>query len=223
MLRISKGTGYADAVFRHSATASEFYGAQVAWNGNGWTLTFRDGLKIYFPESYNAKTCAQGAAIAMVDAEGHRIELKRSQTRNLDHITSPSGRAITFQYDAADRIIEAKDSNGHVRKYGYDAAGHVKTVSDETHVIYRFEYEPLMREKGYDPWLLTRVIDGDWNVLLENHYLWGRVAEQKLADGQVFRYEYKLNDRDVLQTTVTLPSGEKRVLSFREGILMKQK
>jgi hypothetical protein len=40
--RISKGTGYADAVFRHSETSSEFFGAQDAWNGNGWTLDFPD-------------------------------------------------------------------------------------------------------------------------------------------------------------------------------------
>lgn len=221
MLRISKGTGYADAVFRHSDTASEFYGAQVSWNGKGWTMSFRDGRKIYFPESYNAKTYAQGAAIAMADGEGHRIELKRSPARNLDQLTSPSGRTITFHYDA-DHIIEARDSDGNVRKYTYDTAGHVETVSDETQVLYRFEYAPLMREKGYDPWMMTRVIDGNWNVLLENQYQSGRVVKQRLADGQVFRYEYKLNDRDVLETTVTLPSGKKKFLAFRDGILVEQ-
>jgi Cytochrome oxidase complex assembly protein 1/Domain of unknown function (DUF6531) len=40
--RISKGTSYADAVYRHNETASEFYGAQIAWNGNGWNLDFKD-------------------------------------------------------------------------------------------------------------------------------------------------------------------------------------
>ena len=221
MLRVSKGTSYADAVFRHSDTASEFYGAQVAWNGNGWTMTFRDGRKVYFPESYNAKTYAQGAAVAIADAQGNRIELKRSPVRNLDQLISPGGRSITFHYET-DRIVEAQDSDGHVRKYTYDTAGHVETVSDEAHVLYRFEYAPLMREKGFDPWLLTRVIDGNWNVLLENQYQWGRVVKQNLADGQVFRYEYKLDNRDVVETTVTPPSGKKKVLSFRNGILVKQ-
>lgn len=217
--RISKGTGYADAVFRHEETSSEFYGAQVAWNGDGWTLTFRDGRKIYFPEAYLAKNYAQGAATEMRDAAGHRIQLNRSKVRNLEELISPGGHTITFKYDRADRIVEADDDAGHVRKYFYDRGGHLETVTDGEHVLYRFEYAPLMREAGYDPWLLTRILDGDWNVLLRNLYVWGRVSEQDLADGEVFRYEYQLAGRDVLQSTVTLPSGEKRVFSFRDGIL----
>jgi YD repeat-containing protein len=223
MPRVSKGTGYADAVFRHSDTSSEFYGAQDAWNGNGWTLTFRDGRKFYFPEAYYAKNLAQGAATEMADAQGHRIELKRDKVRNLQELISLSGRTIKFQYDGADRIVEAEDDAGHIRKYSYDRGGHVETVSDGIRVLYRFEYAPLIREAGYDPWLLTAVLDGDWNVLLRNKYLWGRVSEQRLADGEVFRYEYQLKGRDVLQTTVTLPSGEKKTFSFRDGILTEQK
>jgi YD repeat-containing protein len=113
MPRISQGTGYADAVFRHDRSSSEFFGAQVAWNGNGWTMTFRDGRKIYFPESYYAKNFAQGAAIEMLDAEDHRLQLKRNSARNLEELVSPGGHTIRFKYDSADRIVEAKDDAGH--------------------------------------------------------------------------------------------------------------
>jgi YD repeat-containing protein len=223
MRRISKGTGYADAVFRHEETASEFYGAQVAWNGNGWTLRFRDGRKFYFPEAYFSKNYAQGAATEMVDAEGHRIQLKRSKVRNLEELISPNGHRIRFQYDRADRIVEAEDDAGHVREYSYDSGGHLETVSDGSHILYRFEYQRLLNEAGYDPWLLTAILDGEWNVLLRNKYLQGRVSEQDLSDGEVYRYEYRLKGRDVLQCTVTLPSGERKVFSFRDGILIEQK
>jgi YD repeat-containing protein len=223
MPRISKGTGYADAVFRHSETSSEFYGAQVAWNGNGWTLSFRDGRKFYFPEAYQAKTYAQGAAIQMADAGGHRIELKRDNVRNLQELLSPGGRTITFKYGPADRIVEADDDAGQIRKYSYDRGGHIATVSDQSHVLYRFEYHRLMNEPGYDPWLLTDIFDGDWTPLLQNKYLWGRVAQQKLADGEVFHYEYELKGSELLQCTVTLPSGEKKTLSFRDGHLIEHK
>lgn len=223
MPRISKGTGYADAVFRHALTSSEFYGAQVAWNGNGWTLNFLDGRKFYFPEAYYSKNYAQGAATEMVDAEGHRIQLKRSKVRNLDELISPSGYKITFKYDLTDRIVEADDGAGHIRKYSYDHGGHLDTVSDGAHVVYRFEYQRLMNEAGYDPWLLTAVLDGDWNVLLQNKYLWGRISEQKLANGEVYRYEYRLKGREVLQTTVTLPLGENKLFSFRDGVLIDPK
>jgi YD repeat-containing protein len=129
MPRISKGTGYADAVFRHAQTGSEFYGAQDAWNGNGWTLTLRDGRKIIFPEAYFAKNFAQGAPIEMHDTDGHRIQLKRDKVRNLEELLSPGGHTITFKYDSADRIIEADDDAGHVRNYSYDSSGHLEIVT----------------------------------------------------------------------------------------------
>jgi YD repeat-containing protein len=222
MPRISKGRDYADAVFRHSETSSEFYGAQVAWNGNGWTMTFRDGRKIYFPEAYNAKTYAQGAATEMVDAEGHRIQLRRSPGRNLEELISPGGHKIKFRYDSHDRIVEAEDDVGNIREYSYATNGHVEAVSDGSRAIYRFEYAPLMNDKGYDPQLLTRVLDGDGKVLAQMKYQWGRIIEQKLSDGEAFRYDYQLSGADVLQCTVTLPSGMKRVFSFRNGRLINQ-
>src|ERR1035438_1601701 len=72
--RISKGTGFADAVFRHENTSSEFYGAQIAWNGDGWTLDFRDGRRFLFPEAYQAKNYAQGAPTEMRNADGHPLQ-----------------------------------------------------------------------------------------------------------------------------------------------------
>ncbi len=223
MPRISKGNGYADAVFRHDRSSSEFFGAQIAWNGNGWTMTFRDGRKIYFPEAYYAKNFAQGAPIEMVDAEGHRIQLKRNAKRNLEELISPSGLRIQFKYDSADRIVEASDGTGHVRKYGYDHTGHLDNVSDGIQTLYRFEYERLIGGVDNDPYLLTAVLDGNWNVLVRNKFLNGRVSKQELADGEVYRYEYQSKGAEVIQTTVTLPSGDKKQFFFRDGILTDQK
>ena len=220
--RISKGTGYADAVFRHNRSSSEFFGAQIAWNGNGWTMTFRDGRKIYFPEAYDAKNFAQGAPTEMVDSEGHRIQLKRDAARNLEEIISPSGHKLHFKYGFGDRIAEAWDDLGNVRKYSYDQTGHLHTVSDGTKLLYRFEYERLMSGDN-DPYLLTAALDGNWNVLVRNKFLNGRVSEQTLADGEVYRYEYQFNGAEVIRTTVTLPSGEKEEFFFHDGILTDQK
>jgi YD repeat-containing protein len=221
MPRVSKGTGYADAVFRHDRSSSEFYGAMIAWNGNGWTMTFRDGRRIYFPEAYHAKNFAQGAPTEMVDEQGHRIQLKRNRVRNLEELVSPGGHAITFQYDSSDRIVEAHDDAGHIRRYFYNQNDHLDNVTDGTHVLYRFEYQRLMRGPENDPWLLTAVLDGDWNMLVRNKFVNGRVSEQTLGDGEVYRYEYVVEGRDVLHTKVTLPSGELKEFSFREGKLVE--
>jgi YD repeat-containing protein len=179
--RISKGTGYADAVFAHDETSSEFYGARVIWNGDGWTLDLRDGGKFLFPEAYHAKNYAQGAPVEIQDANGHRIQLKRDKTRNLQQLISASGRTITFKYDAADRIIEAVDDAGNIRKHSYDSSGHLESVADASHLLYRFEYAPLLHSPGYDPYLMTAVLDGGWTVLLRNVYRDGRVSQQRLA------------------------------------------
>ncbi len=221
--RISKGTGYADAVFRHTETSSEFYGAKDAWNGNGWTLDFKDHRLFLFPEAYNAKNYAQGAAFEMRDGLGHSIQLKRDSARNLQTLISPAGHAITFKNDNADRIVEARDGAGNIRKYSYDSTGHLETVSDESRILYRFGYARLLQERGYDPYLMTTVMDGDWKILLRNFYGDNsRVTEQDLANGEVYKYKFTFNSKhEIVKTTVTFPDGQAHQFNFREGIPIK--
>lgn len=223
--RISKGTGYADAVFRHEETSSEFYGAQIAWNGDGWTLSFRDGRRFIFPEAYTANSFAQGAPTAMETADGHRIQLKRNSQRDLQQMISSSGQKISFKYDQLHRIVEASDDAGNVRKYSYGSNGHLETVTDASHVLFRFEYERLLRARGYDPYLMTAITDGNWKTLVRNSYSNGiMVSQQTLADGAVYRYEYVVDQKyGIVKTIVTLPSGEKREFFFEHGITAKEK
>jgi len=218
--RISKGTDFADDVLRHEDTSSEFYGAQIAWNGNGWTLKFKDGSAFTFPEAYHAKNFAQGAAFEMRDAGGHRIQLKRSNVRNLEQLISPSGRTLTFKYDAADRIVEAADDAGNVRKYSYDSTGHLETVSDATRLLFRFEYMRLTDVKDYDPYVMATVFDGRDKVLLQNIYdSGGRVREQKLANGEAYRYQYLFDSKtaEISETIVNDAAGQKKFY-FWNGI-----
>jgi YD repeat-containing protein len=214
--RISKGTSYADAVYRHSEMASEFYGAQIAWNGNGWNLDFKDLRRFRFPESYNAKNFAQGAAIEMRDAKGHHIELKRGAARNLETLISPSGHTINFEYDGESRIIKAQDDAGNVRQYSYDSTGHIETVSDGSRVLYRFGYEPHLNSEGFDPFLMTSVTDGSGKELMRNWYRdGGRVSKQRLANGETYLYDYLFDSEyNVTEATVTLPAGRPRSFSL---------
>jgi YD repeat-containing protein len=222
--RVSKGTLYADAVFRHAGTASEFYDARINWNGDGWTLNFRDGRRFLFPEAYYAKTFAQGAPYEMRDADGHRIQLKRDKLRKLEQLVSPSGHTITFKYDEADRIVEATDDAGNVRKYSYDPTDHLESVSDESHLIYRFEYAPLLPLAGYDPYLMTAIIDGRGQVLLRNIYKvsdGGRISEQRLDNGDVYRYGYIFVKDEIVETIVDDPIGKRKFL-FRHGVFSRE-
>ncbi len=222
--RISKGTRYEDAVFRNGNQGSEFYDARDSWNGDGWTLKFPDGGQIIFPEAYFAKNFAQGAPTEMRDAAGNRVQLKRDKVRNLQQLISASGHTITFQYDNADRIIEGRDDSGTIRRYEYGIGGQVVTVSDATHLLYRFEYQNLVRESGYEPYLLTAVIH-DGKVLLRNEYADGsRVSRQILANGEIYHYEYLLDrTHNVTETTVTEPSGGVKRFHFKDGMLSEER
>jgi uncharacterized protein RhaS with RHS repeats len=85
--------------------------------------------RIYFPEAYNARNFAQGAPTEIVNAEGHHLHLNRDKTRNLEELISPNGHTIRFRYDG-DRISEALDDAGHLRKYFYDQFERMVSVAD---------------------------------------------------------------------------------------------
>jgi YD repeat-containing protein len=218
----SKRTAF-NRVFRHAETSSEFYGAQIAWNGDGWPLTFHDRRRFMFPEAYYAKSYAQGAPSEMQEAGGQRILLKRDKQRNLEQLTSPSGRTITFKYDGSARIIEATDNAGTVRKYTYDTSGHLESVADELHVMFRFEYARHLHVQGYDVDLMTAVADGSGRVLLKNIYDdRGRISSQELGNGDIYRYDYLYGNKDIVETTVEGPNL-RRKLFFQNGVLTKHR
>lgn len=221
--RVSKGTGYADAVFRYADTSSEFYGAQMSWNGDGWTLEFRDGRRLLFPEAYNGKTFAQGAPFEMQDGKGHRIEFKRDKERRLEQLIAPSGHRITFKYDEADRIVEAIDDAGNLRKYTYDPTSHLESVANATGLLYRFEYAPRLHVTGYDPYLMTGIFDGTGQLVLRNIFNdsdGGRISEQRLGNGDVYQFHYILAKQGIVETVVDGPIGKEK-LFFQHGILTK--
>lgn len=81
--RVSKGTGYSDAIYRQSEIGNSFYTAVQRWDGTGWLMQLKDGSTLHFPEPYSAKNLAQGAATEMTDGAGKKIELIRDPKRNL--------------------------------------------------------------------------------------------------------------------------------------------
>jgi YD repeat-containing protein len=211
--RISKGTGYADAVYEHRDTESEFFKARIWWNGNGWTLRFLDGSEIQFPESYNAKNLAQRAPFEIRDAGGRSIRLQRDPERNLRMLVSPSGHFIRFAYDSQRRITEASDDRGRRVAYGYDSAGHLISVTDENGRQTRF---------AYDESDLIQTVEAGGHVLVRNHFAnGGWVVQQDLADGSIWRYQYGFNGDEQVQTIVIAPEGTRTQFTFAHEIVKK--
>jgi YD repeat-containing protein len=180
--RISKGTGYADSVFQHTETSTNFYKAITKWNGNGWTTKLADGSEIHFPESYNAKNLAQGAPTEMLDAKGNRLELRRDSQRNLQEIVTPHGHWIKFQYDDQARITRADDDAGNWAKYVYNSDGMLADVTLSS------GHE---RHYSYQKTAMTQVMDEKGKVLLHNWYDNRMLVRQDFANGVIGSYHYQ--------------------------------
>jgi hypothetical protein len=82
-VRISPGGGFTDAVFEAQNSPTAFYKSRIAWNGDGWNLTLRDGTVYVFGENQPLQSIR--------DRNGNRITLTRTngQSGNITQITSP--------------------------------------------------------------------------------------------------------------------------------------
>jgi len=180
--RVSEGTGYSDAVYQHTETASRFYKAIQSWNGQGWTTKLADGSEIHFPESYNAKSMAQGAPTEILDPKGTRLDLRRDRQRNLSEILTPHGHWIKFSYDDLGRIIRAEDDAGNWVRYGYNSRGLLEDVHLSSGNSRHYEYSGI---------LMTQIIDESGRVLLKNYYEKSLLVRQEFPDNRNFSYVYK--------------------------------
>jgi YD repeat-containing protein len=145
--RISKGTGYADALYEHRTTATPFLSSCFGWNGNGWDLKLKDGSLLLFPESYYAKRPVDGAIVDYRDGKGQTVKIERHKRRNLRRLTSPFGRFITFDYDSSERIVKAVDDQSRTLSYLYDSGGRLVSV----------EKPGSVKHFAYDDTLLTSI------------------------------------------------------------------
>jgi YD repeat-containing protein len=209
--RISKGTGNADAVFQHTETSTRFYKAVTSWNGNGWTTKLADGSEMHFPESYNSKNLAQGAAMEIRDAKGNRLELRRDGQRNLQQIATPHGHTIKFNYDDLSRIVKAEDDKGNWVKYAYNGDGLLESATFSTGQMRRYEYNGA---------LMTAVTDEKGNVLVRNSYDAELLTRQQFANGDTFLYRYEwASDRSYPdKVVVTLPDHMTRELRVADSV-----
>ncbi len=207
--RISKGSGYVDAIYEHRSTSSkEFFGARIHWNGDGWDLMLPSGGTFVFPESYSVHTFSQAATTEIRSASGQRIKVNRSRNGDIENVISSLGHRIDFSYDDSGRIVEARDDMGNDRQYNYDSDGRLEFASSANSILYEFAYYHA---------LMTRIMDGRGNTILGiTYHPHGRVAEVQLAGGDVYRFTYDLDSQDsVVRTTVVAPDGTTKEFKFR--------
>jgi YD repeat-containing protein len=202
--RISEGTGYADAVYEHTATTTPFLHSEFRWNGRGWDLRFPDGGLFQFPENYSGPLPHHGAPTLMQDGRGHAIQFRRDADRNLEQLTSPSGHFIRLEHDSNSRVTSATDDRGRSVRYAYDAHGRLSTVTGGDRAV-RYSYV------GADLIAIETVgsQNGTNRPLLRVRYGAGRVSDLEFVDGRSYHFTFSVPDGSMTATeaVVTAPDG----------------
>lgn len=209
--RTSAGTGYVDAVYTHTATPTEYYGAQIAWVGGKWQLKMRDGRILYF---YECELCSNSRGAALreyYDRLGNQLTLTRDTNANLTRIANSDGRYIDLSYDGANRVTQATDNIGRSVTYQYDVGGRLTQVTDPDGGVEQYTYDTANN-------LLT-VRKPNGQLMVTNQYdANSRVSQQTLADGGIYQFAYTLDvNAKVTQTDITDPRGNVRRLSFNSS------
>ncbi len=209
-VRTSPGIGFADAVFEHTTTSSRFYKSRIVWNGDGWTLTLKDGSALIFGENAPVQ--------AMRDRHGNTVTILRSngQSGNVRAVLSPNGRWLSFTYDAGNRITQATDNLGRTASYTYDSSGRLVGVSDPAGGLTDYTYDDTNPGDPIRKTRMTTLRDPRRIVFLTNTYdANGRVVRQTQADATAYQFAYTLDvNGRVTRTDITDPRGSIRRVTF---------
>lgn len=181
--RVSSGTGWTDALYKALSVPGKWYDAQIVWNGNGWTLTMKNGTQLIFPDSAATSYFLQAALIGIVDRYGNSVTLTRNSNHDLTRVTSPNGRWIQYTYDSSNRVTQASDSTGRNVNYAYDSTGRLHTVQDANGGTTTFTYDSNNN--------MTGIEDARQIPYLTNHYDGNDMVDQQtLADGSTYHFHY---------------------------------
>jgi YD repeat-containing protein len=213
---LQSGTSLANAVWTQTSTPSDFFGSTLTSfnnsSGEGFTITFRDKTVMKFARH------SPNGLLSITDPNGNALTFTVNDPTTagqITKVTSPSGRFIQFTYDGMGRIGWATDNLGRTVTYAYDSAGHLANVTDPYGNVESYAYDSADR--------MTTVTDKRNNVMATNQYdSSGRVSQQTLADGAVWKFSYA-QDGNGSRTTVTDPRGHIRQDTFNSsGYLTRQ-
>lgn len=195
--RVSSGTSFANALFRHISTPTSFFWSRLGWVGLHWALRFADGSLASFKSCGPANTdlCS---LMEMRDADGHRIRYVRDRSGLLLKIQGPT-KAIAFDYDARRRIVRAYDSPTHGVSYSYDDGGRVSrvTASDGTVRAYTYNLRDEMITIDEPGWVINNTFDDEGRVVRQVTHLSGSTRPI------TYQFAYTVSDGTVVQTDMT--------------------
>ena len=211
-VRVSPGTGFADAVLEHTSTPSEFYKSRLSWAHGKWEARLRDGsLYSFLACSPTSTRPGQCGLVLYKDRLSRAINIARDANGNVTEIMSPHSMWVRLGYDGSSRIVTAKDSLGRNLSYRYDPRGRLITVMTPDGGLKLYAYDKQ------DRMIAIHEVGPDFNFYIENKYDSAeRCIEQRVSDGNHWKFNYILGSRgNVKQTEVTHDDPLQRKVATR--------
>lgn len=88
-------------------------------------------------------------------------------------------------------------------------------------MLYHFDYAALLHFPGYDPYVMTRITNATGRVMLQNFYEGGKISAQKLANGDLYKYEYRFVKNEIVETIVDGPNIKAKFF-FQDGRFLRE-
>lgn len=174
------------------------FGNGGVYNPTAFVLTDKSGTKY---------TLEDGGGLTKIE---DRVGNVTTFTR--DGITSSQGPAVTFTRNSADAITQMTGPDGRTVRYGYDAAGDLVSVTNQTGAVTTLQY--------LADHYLDQVTGPDAAVMARFEYQDGRIVA--VVDGEGNRTEIS-SDVGQRQETQTDPGGKRTTIaSYDErGLLIR--
>ena len=208
-IRVSPGSGQADAVLEHAFSPTEYYKSRLTWHGKGWSVTLQDEQRYAFSACDAKNRCA---LTEYRDREGRTLILTRDSTGDLTGISARGGEGIRLANDAGHRITRATMETGSARHevtYQYDTRGRLTKLHKLAGSL------SVSKEYTYDDAHRMLTVKEPGFRLVNTYDESGRVIAQDTSTKQSFRFLYRVDKQGkVTQTDVTSPDGSLRRVGF---------
>jgi len=172
------------------------YNPAVSFFGGTYMLTTEDGIEYEIDGE-------SGDLLTATDPNGNQL------TFTDGGIFSDTGRDITFERDAQNRIVAIIDPEGNRIEYSYDDQGNLAAVADREGNVTQFVYDVPDR-----PHYLNEIIDPLGRSGVRTEYdSDGRLSSLKDASGQTIGFSY---DPDNQLEITTDPLGNTTIFEYDE-------
>ena len=179
-----------------------------------WTITRKDGWKLYMP--YRPRALPQYVTVltGFSDPSGHMYRMERDSFGALLSVTAPSGQWLHFEHDSQHRVQRIEASTGRVVSYEYSSSGCLSRVVDSEGNSVNYVYDDKAR-------LLTISRAQDAPILTNTYDARDYIKTQTMADGGKFEYHYvQSNQRapgGMEPDLVTTPNGLLTYFRYESG------